>query len=86
MKQNPWACLRAEFAIHHSRCALAFASHDTARAYAYVLIERIAKPLRYCRIMHMKHRNDLPWKASQGEPRHGRRVSTVSSSIEAQKA
>ena len=23
MKQNPWACLRAEFAIHHSRCALA---------------------------------------------------------------
>ena len=63
MKQNPWACLRAEFAIHHSRCALAFASHDTARAYAYVLIERIAKPLRYCRIMHMKHRNDLPWRA-----------------------
>ena len=51
MKQNPWACLRAEFAIHHSRCALAFASHDTAKAHAYVLIERIAKPLRYCRIM-----------------------------------
>ena len=66
MKQNPWACLRAEFAIHHSRCALAFASHDTAKAHAYVLIERIAKPLRYCRIMHMKHRNDLPGKASQG--------------------
>ena len=86
MKQNPWACLRAASAIRHSRCALAFASHDTARAYAYVLIERIAKPLRYCRIMHMKHRNDLPWRASQGEPRHGRRVSTVSSSIEAQKA
>ena len=32
----------------------------------------------------MKHRNDLPWRASQGEPRHGGRVSTVSSSIEAQ--
>ena len=29
------ACLRAEFAIRHSRCALAFASHGTARAYAY---------------------------------------------------
>ena len=86
MKQNPWACLRVEFAIRHSRCALAFASHGTARAHAYGLIERIAKPLRYCRIMHMKRRNDLPWKASQGEPRHGRRVSTVSSSIEAQKA
>ena len=51
MKQNPWACLRAASAIHHSRCALAFASHDTAKAHAYVLIERIAKPLRYCRIM-----------------------------------
>lgn len=42
MKQNPWACLRAASAIHHSRCALAFASHDTAKAHAYVLIERIA--------------------------------------------
>lgn len=58
----------------------------SAGGHAYVLIERIAKPLRYCRIMHMKHRNDLPWRASQGEPRHGRRVSMVSSSIEAQKA
>ena len=27
------------------------ASHGTAGAHAYVLIERIAKPLRYCRIM-----------------------------------
>ena len=33
----------------------------------------------------MKYRNDLPWRASQGEPRHGRRVSTVSSSIEDKK-
>ena len=63
-----------KFAIHHSRCALAFASHDIARVYAYAFDERIAKPLRYCRIMHMKHRNDLPWRASRGEPRHGRRV------------
>ncbi len=83
MKQNPWDCLRVASAIRHSRCALAFASYDTARAHTYVLIERVAKQLRYCRIMHMKHRNDLPWKASQGEPRHGRRVSTVSSGIDA---
>ena len=74
MKQNPWACLRAEFAIHHSRCALAFASHDTARAHAYVLIERIAKPLRYCRIMPVKHRNPQPWTAGEGVMRHGRRI------------
>ena len=43
--------------------------------------ERIAKLLRYCRIMHTIRRNELPWMAGQGEPRHGRRVSTVSSSI-----
>ena len=43
--------------------------------------ERIAKLLRYCWIMHTMHRNELPRMAGQGEPRHGRRVSTVSSSI-----
>ena len=31
--------------------------------------------------MHTIHRNELPQMGAQGEPRHGRRVSTVSSSI-----
>ena len=31
--------------------------------------------------MHIMHRNELPRMGAQGEPRHGRRVSTVSSGI-----
>ena len=37
MKQNPWACLRAEFAIRHSRCALAFAIRHSRCALAFVI-------------------------------------------------
>ena len=34
----------------------------------------LAKLFRYCRIMHMKHRNAQPWMAGQGVMRHGRRI------------
>ncbi|ACR74299.1 Hypothetical protein EUBREC_0508 [Agathobacter rectalis ATCC 33656] len=47
---------------------------------------RIAKLLRYCRNYAMKHRNAPAWTQGRGEPRHGRRVSTVSSGIEALQA
>ena len=36
--------------------------------------KRLAKLFRYCRIMHMKHRNAQPWMAGQGVMRHGRRI------------
>ena len=48
--------------------------------------ERIAKLPSYCRIMHTIHKNELPRMGAQGESRHGRRVSTVLSGIEALKS
>ena len=51
-----------------------------------LLRKRIAKLLRYCRIMPMIHKNELPRMGAQGEPRHGRRVSTVLSGIETLKS
>ena len=48
--------------------------------------KRIAKLPSYCRIMHTIHKNELPRMGAQGESRHGRRVSTVLSGIEALKS
>ena len=48
--------------------------------------KRIAKLPSYCRIMHTIHKTELPRMGAQGESRHGRRVSTVLSGIEALKS
>lgn len=62
-------------------------SHRSDCRTAEVLLrKRIAKLLRYCRIMHMIHKNELPRMGAQGESRHGRRVSTVLSGIETLKS
>ena len=46
MKQNPWACLRAASAIHHSRCALAFASHEDVYKRQVLLVLCVTTDLR----------------------------------------
>nr|DAU91616.1 MAG TPA: hypothetical protein [Caudoviricetes sp.] len=67
--------------LHYFHHNVRGAAAGTAVAHALSRV-RIAQWVRNCRNYAMKRRNAPARTQGRGEPRHGRRVSTVSSSIE----